>query len=121
MGEAKRRKQAGSYPDTTVPKLRPAPAVLDAVSWEVLGDLSSHPKATQVLELLERLKAQWTEFGGKTMVVTLESAPRMPLVKILVTGLGAFMDLVAELQDLGLEDRLEEAPGPERGIDAAFG
>lgn len=120
MGEAKRRKQAGTYPDTTMAKPRPPRPVREAVSWEVLTDLSAHPKSGEVVALLERLKAEWTEFGGQTMVVTLESSPCVPVLQIQVTGLGAFMELVGELQDLGLEDRLEDAPGPERGIDAAF-
>lgn len=34
--------------------------------------------------------------------------------------MGAFMGLIGGMQDLGLVDRLENASGPERGIDAAF-
>ena len=124
MGDAKRRKASGNYPDTTKPK----PAVQGAKSdgggetftWEVLGDLAAHPKSDAVIQLLEQLKRRYEGFGGNTMLVTLERPARTPIIKARVTGMGAFMGLIGGMQDLGLVDRLENASGPERGIDAAF-
>lgn len=76
MGDAKRRKASGNYPDTTKPK----PAALGAKSdgggetftWEVLGDLAAHPKSDAVIQLLEQLKRKHEGSGGNTMLVTLE-------------------------------------------------
>jgi hypothetical protein len=120
VGEAKRRKASGSYPDTSQPKVRPPKPEIETLSWEVLGDLTQHPKSQDVLQALQALKEEWTDHGGNLMVVTLESAPQVPLIKIQVTGLGAFMGVIGALQDLDLVDRLEEAAGPEKGVDAAF-
>jgi len=120
MGEAKRRKATGSYPDTSQPKVRPPKPVVETLSWEVLGDLTQHPKSQDVLQALDALKEEWPDHGGNLMVVTLESADRVPLIRIQVTGLGAFMGVIGAMQDLDLVDRLEAAPGPEKGIDAAF-
>lgn len=124
MGEAKRRKAMGQYPDTTTPK---APVLgaksgrgSEAVTWEVLGDLTEHPKSESVIELLEKLKREYGSFGGSTMLVTLEGAARTPIIKASVKGLSTFMALIGGMQDLGLIDRLVDAPSPERGIDAAF-
>lgn len=124
MGEAKRRKASGEYPDTTARKTPAEPAKetpsQDTVSWEVLGDLAAHPKSEAVIKLLEKLKRKHKDAGGNTMVVTLEASARNPIIKAKVTGMGTFMGLIGGLQDLDLEDRLEDASGPERGIDAAF-
>ena len=115
MGQAKIRKANGNYPDTTKPK----PSV-QSVSWEALGNLELHPKGDAILELLDALKNEYAGHGGKTMVVTIETSPRTPLMKIKVIGLSAFMGLVTGLQELGLSDRLEDSDGPEGGVDAAF-
>lgn len=121
MGEAKRRKALGKYPDTTKPQASAQMAENGhTVSWEVLGDLASHPKSEAVIQVLEDLKREYEGLGGKTMLVTLEAPGRTQLIKAQVKGLGAFMGLISGMQGLGLEDRLENASGPERGIDAAF-
>lgn len=124
MGDAKRRKALGNYPDTTKPRPTAQGAKSDGggetVAWEVLGNWASHPKSEAVIQLLEKLKREYEGYGGNTMVVTLEKPVRTPIIKARVTGMGAFMGLIGGMQDLGLEDRLENAPGPERGIDAAF-
>lgn len=125
MGEAKRRKASGNYPDTAKPKPVAHSAQMpiddgETVSWEVLGDLASHPKSQAVINLLEELKREYEGYGGNTMLVTFEAPIRTPIIKAKVSGLGAFMSLIGGMQDLGLEDRLEHASGPERGIDAAF-
>jgi len=120
MGEAKRRKASGSYPDTSQPKIRPPKPVVETLSWEVVGELAHHPKSHDVIQALEALKEEWTDYGGKLMVVTLETPDRVPVIKIQVTGLGAFMGVIEALQDLDLVDRLESAAGPEMGVDAAF-
>lgn len=124
MGDAKRRKALGNYPDTTKPKPAMQGARSDGggetVTWEVLGDLAAHPKSEAVIQLLEQLKRKYEGFGGNTMLVTLEQPARTPIIKARVPGMGAFMGLIGGMQDLGLVDRLENASGPERGIDAAF-
>ncbi len=125
MGEAKRRKASGNYPDTKKPK----PAAVGAISqgsgatvtWEVVGDLASHPKSEEVIQLLEQLKREYESgYDGNTMLVSLEMSARSPIIVARVTGMGPFMDLIGGMQDLGLIDRLENSTGPERGIDAAF-
>lgn len=124
MGDAKRRKALGNYPDTTKPKPVAQGAKSDGggepLTWEVLGDLAAHPKSDAVIQLLERLKRKYEGFGGNTMLVTLEQPARTPIIKARVTGMGAFLGLIGGMQGLGLVDRLEHATGPERGIDAAF-
>jgi hypothetical protein len=107
MGEAKRRKEQATHSNATV-------------SWEILGDLSGHAKSTAVLKLLEQVLKEYPDSGGNTMQITLETAPRTPIIKAKVIGLGAFMAVVGGMQDLGLTDRLEYADGPENKIDAAF-
>ncbi len=54
------------------------------------------------------------------MVAVLEDADRQSVLRIQTLGFGTFMSVVEALQALGLEDRLEAAAGPERGVDAAF-
>lgn len=120
MGEAKRRKTAGQYPEKTEKPPRPTRAPSDTVSWEVVGDLTAHPKSADVLQLLERLKEEFEGVGGNEMVAVLEDEAQRPIILVRTIGLGAFMSLVSELQDLGLEDRLVDAEQPERGLDAAF-
>lgn len=125
MGEARRRKLAGQYPEIT-PKAAPtAPAGApagEALSWKVVGDLAAHPKSAAVVEALEALKADVDKFGpgGKTMRVSLEGKPREPVLVVDSVGLGTFMQVIGLFQDLALTDRLEHASGAERGIDAAF-
>lgn len=95
MGDAKRRKALGNYPDTTKPK----PAVQGAKSdgggetftWEVLGDLAAHP-GDAVIRLLEQLKRRYEGFGGNTMLVAWASD-----IQARVTG--AFMGLIGGMQD----------------------
>lgn len=124
MGDAKRRKAMGNYPDTTKPKPAGQGAKSngggEAVTWEVLGDLAAHPKSEAVIQLLEQLKREHDGFGGNTMMVTLEKSTRTPIIRARVTGMRAFMGLIGGMRDLGLVDRLEDATGHERGIDAAF-
>lgn len=121
MGEAKRRKTLGIYP--TTPRIEQASqgvANTETVYWDVLGDLESHPMSQEVIQILEDLRQEYSGYGGNTMLVTLESAVGKPLIRARVQGLGAFMGLINRMQRLGLHDRLEQASGPERGIDAAF-
>jgi hypothetical protein len=124
MGNAKRRKASGNYPDTSKPKpaaqIEKSDSSGETVSWEVVGDLALHSKSQAVIQLLESLKTEYEGFGGKTMLVTLENSLRIPIIQARVTGMGAFIGLITGMQKLGLEDRLENASGPERGIDAAF-
>lgn len=124
MGDAKRRKASGDYPDITKPKSAAQGALSDpggeTVTWEVLGDLAAHPKSEAVIQLLEKLRREYEGYGGNTMLVSLENPVRTPIIKARVTGMGAFMGLIGGMQNLGLMDRLENSPGPERGIDAAF-
>lgn len=115
MGEAKRRKALGNYPDTTQKATDG-----ETVCWEVLGDLASHPKSNAVIQVLKDLMGEYDGYGGNTMLVTLEAPSGTQLIKVQVKGLSAFMGLISGMQALGLEDRLEKASGPERGIDAAF-
>jgi len=95
-------------------------AGVEAVSWEVVGDIDSHPAARQVVDILLILAAEHQSDSGNTMVVLLEGQDQRPIIRVRTRGLGAFMALVGELQDLGLTDRLEEEDGPEQGVDAAF-
>lgn len=121
MGEAKRRKTLGIYPTATrVEQSFQGEASTETVSWDVLGDLQSHPMSQKVIQILEDLRQEYAGYGGNTMLVTLESAIGNPLIRAQVQGLGAFMGLINRMQRLGLHDRLEQASGPERGIDAAF-
>lgn len=115
MGQAKLRKAKGEYPDASKPKPAASP-----VSWEVIGDLATHPKSTAVLGLLERLRDSNESIGGKSMVVTLERSVRSPIIKAKVVGLGAFMGLIEGMQALDLQDRLEKAVDAEGDVDAAF-
>lgn len=119
MGEAKRRKALGDYPEKTK-STQSATNVADAVSWEVIGDLAAHPKSGEVVALLEQLKQEHQGSGGKTMVVTLEFPAHTPILKAKVIGMGAFIGLASGLQDLDLVDRLEHATRAENGVDAAF-
>ena len=73
-----------------------------------------------VLHLLDELREDYDDMGGKLMVVVVEDAEQQPILRIETVGLGAFVGLISGLQDLGLHDRLEHHPGPERGVDAAF-
>ena len=91
-----------------------------AVSWEVLGDLTSHDKSEAVLQLLEKLKREYRDGGGTTMLVALEARSHSPIIKVRVASMGAYMGLTSGMLELGLVDRLEQAYGPDRGIDAAF-
>lgn len=125
MGDAKRRKASGNYPDTTKPKPAAVGAIAQGsgvtVTWEVVGDLASHPKSEEVIQLLEKLKREYESgYDGNTMLVSLEMSARSPIIVARVTGMGPFMDLISGMQDLSLIDRLENSTGPERGIDAAF-
>jgi hypothetical protein len=118
MGEAKRRKAAGDFP---APTPKPPKAAVDTVSWEVVGDLASHPSSAAVLAALEELRKDYPGMGGgKPMVVVLETATGDVVLRAQTLGLGAFMGLVDRLQELDLIDRLEHRSGPERGVDAAF-
>lgn len=100
----------------------PDPPTGEALSWRIVGDLAAHPKSASVIEALEALKVDVDDFGpgGKTMRVSLEGAPREPLLIVDSVGLGTFMDVIRVFQDLDLNDRLEHASGADRGIDAAF-
>ena len=121
MGDAKRRRQAGVYPDKTEKPPKPQASSFDDVSWEVVGDESSHPKTQQVLAALEQLKRdQEGQGGGKMMVLTLESSPRQPVVVVRTMGLGVFMSAISMFQELDLEDRLVDTERSEKGVDAAF-
>ncbi len=91
-----------------------------AVSWEILGDKTAHPKTEAVIALLEKLQKKAKVIGDSEMVVTLESAPRQVIVKVRVTGSDALFRLISDLQEMGLTDRLEETYTPEKGVDAAF-
>lgn len=115
MGEAKRRKAAEEYPDTSKERLR-----IETVAWEVVGDTAAHPKSQHVLDALAKLASEHQDGDGNTMVVVLEDEARKPIIRASTRGLSAFMDLVGEMQNLKLSDRLEDEDGPERGVDAAF-
>lgn len=122
MGEAKKRKAAGLYPDTSTPKAGPVKArpPEESVSWEVVGDPASHPRTGDVLKLLEELREEFKDAGGSAMVTVLEDAAKAPVLRMVTVGMGTFMSLVGGLQDLDLHDRLVDAAGPVRGVDAAF-
>jgi hypothetical protein len=78
----------------------------DSVTWEVVGDTGAHPKSKQVIQLLDALKLEHADEGGKQMVVTLESAPGVPVITAKILGLGAFLSVVGGLEKLDLVDRL---------------
>ncbi len=124
MGESKRRKQAGEYPDICKkpPKSIQGSVPASPVSWKVMGDLSTHPKANAVLEALESLKAELDkqDLRGNTMRVSLESKPGEAVVIVDTVGLSAFMSVINLFQDLDLVDRLADSDRAEKGIDAAF-
>ena len=42
-----------------------------AVSWEILGDKTAHPKTEAVIALLEKLQKKAKVIGDSEMVVTL--------------------------------------------------
>lgn len=109
----------GGHSDTSI---RPARAshLADAVRWEVVGELRGHPKSAAVLDLLAAVLKDHHDMGGKDMVLVLEAGARQPIIRAVTRGLGAFMALVQGLQELGLDDRLVDAPQPEHGVDAAF-
>jgi len=122
MGEAKRRKRAGDYPASTVkPARAQKPAMpLEPITWDMVQPADRHPQGEAVVQLLQELRAEHGDLGGKLMVVLLEDGDGQPVIRIQTLGLSAFMGVVGGLQDLDLRDRLEERAGPERGIDAAF-
>jgi hypothetical protein len=122
MGEAKRRKQAGAYPEQT---LKPSPtqrSQIDALTWQMFGSADEHPAAAKVLAGLAQVKAEAESFGpgGKLMVITLERQARDPLLSVQARGLSTFMNVIELFQSLGLEDRLESQERSENGVDAAF-
>lgn len=75
MGDAKRRKASGNYPDTTKPKPAAVGAIAQGsgvtVTWEVVGDLASHPKSEEVIQLLEKLKREYESgYDGNRLCCT---------------------------------------------------
>lgn len=123
MGESKRRKQAGEYPDITSKpaKVSAGTTPASAVTWRVLSDLSKHPKSAAVIDGLESLKeADELNLGGQLMRVSLESKPGEAVIVVDTVGLIAFMAVVNLFQELHLVDRLADCDRAENGIDAAF-
>lgn len=99
---------------------RPAPSSA-SVQWDVVGELTAHPKSADVLTLLAEVRDDYEDMGGNDKVLLLEVSPRQPIIRAMTRGLGAFMALVAGMQKLGLIDRLENTACAEQGVDAAFG
>jgi hypothetical protein len=97
------------------------PHLSDSVRWEVVGDLSAHPKSAAVLDVLAAVRDDYQDMGGNDMVLVLEAVARQPIIRATTSGLGSFMALVAGLQKLGLSDRLVDSAQPDQGVDAAFG
>lgn len=123
MGEAKRRKAAGDYPQQTERQKRASAseAPMEAVTWEIVGELAKHPKSDDVLKLLGELREEHKDsLAGKSMVVLFEDEKRQPIIRATTVGLDVFFGLIGGMQDLDLVDRLEHASGPVRGVDAAF-
>ena len=123
MGEARRRKLAGTYPELTK-KPSPAPArePVGGLDWEVVGDLADHPRAQEVLGALRTLKNDVNpDAGGNVMQAALEAPSGGKTVVVARSlGLGNWMQLIGAFQELGLTDRLEHLDSHREPYDAIF-
>lgn len=118
MGEASRRKKAGSYPEKTA---KAAPDGGDCLEWKVIGDLADHPKGSAVVDALVSLNESMNHsLGGKTMAVLLESVEGKPILAARAVGMAAWVSLLEVFQDLDLNDRLEHETTAVNGYDAIF-
>ncbi|MNR71271.1 hypothetical protein D3C71_18860 [compost metagenome] len=126
MGEARRRKLAGTYPEITKkPSPPPRSAVMapdGGLDWEVVGDLADHPRAQEVLDALQSLKNDVDpDAGGNVMQAALEAPSGGNTVVVARSlGLGNWMQLIGAFQGLGLTDRLEHLDSHREPYDAIF-
>jgi hypothetical protein len=107
--------------DDTGTDLADDPGAAPRLHWELVGNPADHARCADVLALLARLREQHPGAGhGTRMVAVLESPDAEPVIRIQTLDGQVFTAVVAELQRLGLTDRMQGQSQAGAEVHAAF-